>query len=149
MFSPKFRLRGGKTLSETLLDSLGELEARVMVEVRRIGEANVNHVNAALGEIYAYTTVMTTLDRLFKKGLLKRRKEGRAFLYSPSYSIEELERGVTRDILTSLFEATTGKAEPVLACIVDSVSEKDLQLLDELERLVQEKRIEISMKGLS
>lgn len=130
-------------MSETLLDSLGELEAKVMVEVRRIGEANVNQVNAALGEVYAYTTVMTTLDRLFKKGLLKRRKEGRAFIYAASHSIEELERGVTHDLLTSLFKSATGRAEPVLACIVDSVSERDLELLDELERLVQKKRLEL------
>ena len=116
-----------------------------MAEVSRSGEANVNQVNAALGEMYAYTTVMTTLDRLYKKGLLDRRKEGRAFLYSVRYSLEEMEQGMTRDIIGRLFETSAGKVAPVLACIVDSVSERDTELLDELERLVREKRLELEM----
>ena len=40
----------------------------------------------------AYTTVMTTLDRLFKKGLLRRSEEGRAFRYAPRLSREEMHR---------------------------------------------------------
>ena len=43
-------------------------------------------------EDLAYTTVMTTLDRLFKKGLLARAGEGRAFRYTPECSREELQR---------------------------------------------------------
>lgn len=143
MLSAKFRLRGNERLSDAVLDSLGELERKVLVEVTRRAEANVNQVNAALGDAYAYTTVMTTLDRLYKKGLLVRRKDGRAFLYSVKYSLEEMERGMAQDIIGRLFEASTGKAEPVLACIVDSVSERDVELLDELERLVKEKRLEL------
>lgn len=143
MFFPKFRLRGSQRLSDAVLESLGDLERRVIIEVLRLSEANVNQVNLALGDTYAYTTVMTTLDRLFKKGLLCRRKEGRAFLYSAKYSIEEMERGLARDVIGRLFENSTGKVEPVLACIVDSVSERDALLLDELERLVREKRLEL------
>jgi len=147
MFFPKFRLRGSKRLSDAVLDSLGDLERRSIVEVRRLGEANVNQVNVALGDTYAYTTVMTTLDRLFKKGLLKRRKEGRAFVYKPKYSVEEMERGLARDVIGRLFENSTGRVEPVLACIVDSVSERDALLLDELERLVKEKRLELDREA--
>ena len=145
MLSPKFRWRGNERLSDAVLNSLGDLERRAMAEVSRSGEANVNQVNAALGEMYAYTTVMTTLDRLYKKGLLDRRKEGRAFLYSVRYSLEEMEQGMTRDIIGRLFETSAGKVAPVLACIVDSVSERDTELLDELERLVREKRLELEM----
>ncbi|MFT3743545.1 MAG: BlaI/MecI/CopY family transcriptional regulator [Pyrinomonadaceae bacterium] len=147
MLSAKFRLRGNKSLSDVVLDSLGDLERKVMVEVRRLGESNVTLVNRAMGDTYAYTTVMTTLDRLYKKGLLNRRKDGRAFLYTSKYSAEELERGMAEDILGRLFDTTTGKVEPVLACIVDSVSERDLQLLDELERLVKEKRSELAKEA--
>ena len=147
MLSAKFRLRGNKSLSDVVLDSLGDLERKVMIEVRRLGETNVTHVNTAIGEAYAYTTIMTTLDRLFKKGLLVRRKDGRAFLYSAKYSLEEMDRGVATEIIGRLFETGTGRIEPVLACIVDSVSERDLLLLDELERLVKEKRIELGKEG--
>lgn len=143
MLSPKFRLRGNLRLSDAVLDSLGDLERRAMLELERIGEANVNRVNEALGHQYAYTTVMTTLDRLYKKGLLVRRKDGRAFLYSTKFSLEEMEQGMAADIVSRLFEASSESVEPVLACIVDSVSERDIMLLDELERLVREKRSEL------
>ena len=138
----KFRLRGFQRLSDAVLESLGELERKVLDEVRRLDETNVNNVCSSLDKFYAYTTVMTTLDRLYKKGLLARRKDGRAYLYSPKYSLEEMERGVTEDVIDSLL-SSLGRPEPVLACIVDSVSERDVELLDELERLVKEKKAEL------
>jgi len=138
-----FRLRGRKPLFEAALDSLGDLERRVMIEVRRLGESNVARVNTALGDHYAYTTVMTTLDRLYKKDLLIRRKEGRAFLYQVRFSPEEMERTIATDIIERLFDTSTGSVEPVLACIVDSVSERDRELLDDLERLVRAKKAEL------
>ena len=139
----KFRLRGFQRLSGAVMDTLGELEQKTLDEVRRQGESNVARVCSGLKESYAYTTVMTTLDRLYKKGLLDRRKEGRAFYYAAKFSIEEMERGIAEDVIAHLFDNSLGRAEPVLACIVDSVSERDLLLLDELERLVKEKRLEL------
>ncbi|MDQ6785591.1 MAG: BlaI/MecI/CopY family transcriptional regulator [Acidobacteriota bacterium] len=141
---PKFLLRGFTRPSEALVASLGSLERDAMREVWRQKEASVRQISAALGEQNAYTTVMTTLDRLYKKGLLNRRKQGRAFFYSPRFSPEELERGVTQDVIGSLLDTGDAAVKPVLACIVDAVSERDLVLLDELERLVQSKRREIS-----
>jgi predicted transcriptional regulator len=89
---------------------------------------------------------MTTLDRLHKKGLLERRKDGRAFLYSPRLSPEQFTRGVTQDLIDGLLGRGEGGVEPVLACIVDAVSERDRALLDELDRLVKEKRRELRRK---
>lgn len=143
MFSTGIRLRGGESLSDAIAMSLGELERKTLFALRDLGEANVNTVNLALGDIYAYTTVMTTLDRLYKKGLLERRKDGRAFLYRIRYSFEEMEQGLARDVIGRLLETATGPVEPVLACIVESVSERDIELLDDLERLVREKRQEL------
>lgn len=143
MPSPSFRLRGNRRLSDAVLNSLGELETKVMAEVRRRGETNVGYICDAFGQTYAYTTVMTTLDRLYKKGLLSRRKEGRAFYYTAKYSIEEMERSMAEDVIDSLFDNSIGRVSPVLACIVDSVSDRDRLLLDELERLVKEKRLEL------
>lgn len=140
MTTQRFRLRGYKRLSEAVLESLGELEQKAMREIWRRGETNVGSLCAAFGDTYAYTTLMTTLDRLYKKGLLSRRKEGRAFLYTSVHSLEEMEHGVTRDVISKLLDTGLGRTEPVLACIVDSVTECDRQLLDELERLVKEKR---------
>lgn len=145
MITQRFTLRGNKRLSEAVMDSLGELEQRSMREIWRRGESSVGDLCTAFGDIYAYTTLMTTLDRLYKKGLLSRRKHGRAFLYTSIHSIEEMERGVARDVISKLLDTTIGRAEPVLACIVDSVSDRDRDLLDELERLVREKKAMLNL----
>ena len=86
---------------------------------------------------------MTTLDRLYKKKLLKRRKDGRAFIYSPLVTRAEFEQGIAEDVIDGLLGSGTAGVEPVLACIVDAVSEHDRELLDELDRLIKEKRAEL------
>jgi predicted transcriptional regulator len=86
---------------------------------------------------------MTTLDRLFKKNLLSRRRDGRAFLYSAVIGREEFERGIKEDVVDGLLGHGSGEVEPVLACIVDTITARDRELLDELERLVQEKKREL------
>ncbi len=136
----KIRLRGFRRLADAVTGSLGELEKSVLATIRERGEQNVASVLDALRQAYAYTTVMTTLDRLYKKGLLDRRKEGRAFVYSARYTQAEVERTVAEDVLDRLLDSSLGRVEPVLATIVDRVSEKDRELLDELERLVKAKR---------
>ena len=133
-------LRGFSRPSELIFDSLGKLEREVMETVWQCREASVRQVFTDLDERIAYTTLMTTLDRLYKKRLLDRRKEGRAFIYFPRFSAEELEHGVAEDVIERLIGSGTKRIEPVLACIVDAVSERDYDLLDELERLVQEKK---------
>jgi predicted transcriptional regulator len=117
-----------------------------MVEVRRMGEPSVRQVCDSMGQSIAYTTIMTTLDRLYRKGLLERRKEGRAFLYSSKFTMGELERGVAEDVIGSLLDTNRGPVEPVLACIVDAVSDRDRQFLDDLERLVRDKRRELESR---
>lgn len=141
---PGFTLLGFKRPREVVCQTLGKLEHRVMEEAWRRNEVSVREIVVSFGEHFAYTTVMTTLDRLHKKGLLTRRKSGRAFLYSPRVSREELEQGVARDVIEGLLGSDSAKGvEPVLACIVDAVSERDRELLDELDRLVKEKRREL------
>jgi predicted transcriptional regulator len=141
---PGFTLLGFKRPREVVCQTLGKLERRVMEETWRCGEVSVREVFNTFNEQIAYTTVMTTLDRLHKKNLLSRRKDGRAFLYRPRVSRTEMEQGVTKDVIDGLLgsNASTG-IEPVLACIVDAVSERDRELLDELDRLVKEKRREL------
>jgi predicted transcriptional regulator len=90
---------------------------------------------------------MTTLDRLYKKRLLSRRKGGRAFLYSPLVTREELEQGIREDVIEGLLGRGAEGVEPVLACIVEAVSDRDRELLDELDRLIKEKRRELKLKG--
>ena len=140
---PRFTLLGFRRPREVVCQSLGRLEREALEEVWRRGEASVGEVLQAFDDSVAYTTVMTTLDRLFKKGLLLRVKSGRAFLYSPRVTREEFERGVAQDIIDGLLEGESGGAEPLLACIVETVTERDHEMLDTLYRLVQEKRREL------
>lgn len=124
----------------------GKLEREVMHMTWQRGEISVRDVFEAFEERIAYTTLMTTLHRLYKKGVLERRKRGRAFLYAPRVSPLEFERGIAQDLIEGLIERASDGGEPLLACIVDTVSERDRAFLDELDRLVREKKRELRRK---
>lgn len=138
---PSFTLRGFKSPREAVEAALGDLEREVMQAIWQRGEMSVREIHAVFGdERAAYTTLMTTLNRLHHKGLLERRKEGKAFFYAPRVSRSEFTQSVARDVIDGLLGQTNGETQPVLACIVDAVGERDGAMLDELERLLQEKR---------
>jgi len=134
-----FLFWGFKSSHEVLENSLGTLEREVMDVVWSTGETSVKDVGARLSSAVAYTTVMTTMDRLYKKGLLSRRKVGRAFVYRAAASRPEIEGAVAGELVHSLLQ---DRSEPlqILSSLVDAVSERDRALLDELERLIREKR---------
>lgn len=140
---PKFFLRRNGRPKEAAISSFGRLEREILGHVWELGEVNVRQVVQSLKDRIAYTTAMTTLDRLYKKGVLERRKVGKAFLYSAKFSPEELNTGVARQVIGSLLDAGTNGARPVLACIVEAVSDSDRDLLDQLEELVRAKRQEL------
>ena len=100
---------------------------------------NVREVQSHLPRTMAYTTVMTTLDRLFKKGFVDRVREGRAFVYTAKHSREEVENAVAAGLLTGFLQGNSA-ARPLLSNLVDVVAERDEALLDELEALVRAKR---------
>ena len=147
MKAPRFLLRGFRRPREVASLALGKLERQVLDETWRRSEVSVRDIYVAFEERIAYTTLMTTLDRLYKKRLLDRRKDGRAFFYSPSVSREEFEHGIREDVIDGLLGGGAEGIQPVLACIVDTVSERDRQLLDELDRLVKEKKRELRRKA--
>ena len=142
MKTPRFLLRGFRRPSEVASLALGKLERQVLDHAWLRGEVSVRDIYQAFEQTIAYTTLMTTLDRLYKKRLLDRRKDGRAYLYSPAMSREQFEHGIREDIVDGLLGHGEG-VRPVLACIVETVSERDRELLDELERLVKEKKREL------
>jgi len=146
MSFPKFKIKGFRSPREALIASLGTLERSTLEEVWRQKEVNVRDVVRAFGDRFAYTTVMTTLDRLYKKGYLERKKVARAYVYSAVMSDEQLQTGIVNDMLTGLMEGATRNVEPVLSCIVDAVSDKDRELLDDLERLIKAKKAELGEK---
>jgi predicted transcriptional regulator len=135
-----FLFWGFKSSPEVLENSLGALERDVMAVVWNRAEVSVRDTCAQLGSPIAYTTVMTTMDRLFKKGLLARRKVGRAFVYRATATRDELEGAVATELVQSLFERPGRAPLPILSSLVDAVSHRDRALLDDLERLIREKR---------
>ena len=143
MKTTRFLLRGYKRPREVASEALGKLERAVLNEIWQRDEVSVRDIYLAFGENVAYTTLMTTLDRLFKKKILTRRKDGRAFVYLPAVSPDEFEQGIREDVIEGLL-GHGADVQPVLACIVDTVSERDRELLDELDRLIKEKRKELN-----
>jgi len=125
---------------------MGHLEITVMEIVWARGESSVHDVTQQLDRPLAYTTVMTTLDRLYKKGLLERRKSDRAFLYAPRLSRAEWERKRAGDFMAAFLSGPEPSGDLLISCLVDVVGEQDAALLDELERKIRRKRKELDRR---
>jgi len=142
-----FLFWGFRPPRELLRARLGTLERQVIEIVWKSDEVTVRDVHTRLDGRVAYTTVMTTLDRLFRKGLLGRTKRARAFVYSALASREELDDIVASDVVSGLLEGKGSAPLPFLSNLVDAVGERDRDLLDELERLVKSKQRELGREG--
>jgi predicted transcriptional regulator len=118
---------------------LGPLEERLLEVLWQRGNATVRDLVDGACRDLAYTTVMTTLDRLFKKKLLSREAEGRAFRYTPRFSREELHREVAGEAFRQLLDASPASSLP-LSYLVEILTERDAQLLDDLRQVVEAKR---------
>jgi predicted transcriptional regulator len=128
-------------------DELGHLELRVMEVLWVHGESNVHDVVQRLGRPLAYTTVMTTLDRLFKKNLLVRRKSERAFRYTPRWTRQEWEQKRAGDFVVAFLAAPAASGDLLISSLVDAVGQYDTALLDELEKKIRSKRRELGRRG--
>jgi predicted transcriptional regulator len=122
---------------------LGHLET-LLLEVLWIGgELSVRDVAARIGRPLAYTTIMTTLDRLYKKGLLRRTKADRAFLYAPVYTREEYANRFAGEMVEDLLKQSPQSEDLLISSLVDALGQHDGRLLDRLEEKIEEKRREL------
>ncbi len=133
MFRPKIKAALGP-LEQQILMALWARRSATVRELIEYGDMNL-----------AYTTVMTTLDRLYKKQFLDRVAEGRAFRYSPRHTQEELEKAAAGEVIRQLLSSGS-RAELPLSYLVEAVSEHDAALLDELQDLLEKKRRELRGK---
>lgn len=122
--------------------ALGHLEMEVMQLLWSGGESSVRDVVEKLDRQLAYTTVMTTLDRLYKKGMLNRQKTERAFLYSPRMSRAEFESKWAAELVATFLAETQHSSAPLVSYLVEAVGQMDGALLDELEEKIRRKRKE-------
>ena len=90
---------------------------------------------------------MTTVDRLYKKELLDRTAEGRAFRYTPRHTSGEMQRVAAFEGIQQLLGSGDASALP-LSYLVDALGTHDAQLLDELQILVERKRTELQSRDV-
>jgi predicted transcriptional regulator len=128
---------------------LGRLEALVMECLwKSEGAVSVREVTARLNGRWAYTTLMTTLDRLFKKNLASREPKGRAFVYRARLTRIDIGVQALRTAVSDI-GAGADTRELALAALVEALESHDPQMLDSLDRLVREKRKALRQARLS
>lgn len=110
----------------------------------RRGEVSVPDAQAEFAPNLAYTTVMTTMCRLWKKSLLKRRKVGKGYFYVPALTEREYQDRLTHHLLEmALTEGENTGA--VLSHFVDVVG-VDKETLERLEQLIKAKQRALGKK---
>lgn len=125
----------------------GPLEWRVLEALWEHGDAaSVRDLQPRFSEI-AYTTLMTTLDRLHRKGVLDRAKHGRAFRYAARHSRAELESSLAAGALRAAIRGDEASLRPLMSFFVDAVGERDQEMLKELENLIRARRAELEQKS--
>ena len=127
--------------NDGLQKMLGRLETQIMEVMWEMPDpVSVETVREALaerGKKAAYTTVMTTLSRLYAKGLLTREQRGKAYYYIPRVSRRELTSSVTKQVIDGLLGAF---AEPAMAYFVEALSDESPDKLEQLAHLIEEKK---------
>lgn len=104
---------------------MGALEAAVLAQLwASPGPMTPGDVLESMDDSLAYTTVMTILARLWKKGLAERTRSGRAFAYRPKFTEAEL---TARRMQANLERATDRKA--ALSRFVGTLSKRDERAL--------------------
>jgi predicted transcriptional regulator len=117
----------------------GTLEQAVLVALWDLGAASVREVHARVGEPngLVYTTIAKVLDRLHAKGLVTRRRAGKVFIYRARARRGRVGRQQLADSIARLIGLD---AAPTMAALVDAVESIDPKLLNELSRIVAERR---------
>ena len=117
---------------------LGTLEARILEAVWQEEALTVRQMCDALGPDVHYKTVLTVANRMVEKGLLAREPAGdRAFRYRAVEARDAFLDRVSASVVAGLVSEFGRRS---LAHFVDAASEVDAAYLDELERLVRERK---------
>ncbi|MBX7150967.1 BlaI/MecI/CopY family transcriptional regulator [bacterium] len=116
----------------------GDLEADIMEVLWNSGRLTVRDVfeKLKLKRRIAYTTVMTVMTRLAQKGVLKKIKDGNAFIYEPILTREIFTQTTSQTILKGLL---SDFSLPLLSQFVDSLEKEDPQKIHELSKLIDAK----------
>lgn len=121
---------------------LGPLESEMLCALWKRGNATVRELLRDAYAGAAYTTIMTTLDRLHKKGLLDRVSDGRAYRYSPRQTAGEYEGLKLARTIRQVFGGSA-ESSALLSFLVNAVGDHDVALLEKLRQEVERKRREL------
>lgn len=118
---PEFRF---KPAEGGLVKVLGPLETDIMQLVWREKFTTVKKVHKVLQSErdIAYTTVMTTMTRLAEKGVLTRRRDGLAYIYTPAVTKHDFETMMVRRVIDGLMD---DYEEETITYILDYLAERD------------------------
>ena len=125
-------------MSSKLLDNLGELQRAVIEVVWELGEASVHQVRERLGrkKKLAYTTVLTTMQKLERAGWLRHRNHGKVYIYMPTRSREEAGSKSVRNFIKRVFD---GNAVLMFQHLMRDTKLSDKELI-ELKKMIDKTR---------
>ncbi len=116
-----------------------ELELDILKVLWEESPLPVREVRARLerqvGRVLAHSSVITMLNIMYRKGFLRRKRDGKAFLFSPKVEKDEVTGGMMRDLLSRAFD---GSAKALVLNLLDT-GELDARELAEIRKLVQRK----------
>ncbi len=131
---------------KTYKGMLGSLEQEIMETLwargGMSGKAVHEHIKAVRS--VALTTVLTVMERLRKKGLLKKAKQGGVYIFEAAKTRDEFARNVSSRLFKDVLEISTGSAA---ASFVDALADVDPEELKRLDALIQKKKKELEKKG--
>lgn len=113
-------------MARTIRDIPPPLEMLCLKALWALGEGNVSEIREIVvrSRMLAYTTIMTVLERLVRKGKLSRRKVGRAYVYSLQVSIEKMRRAAVRELVDGFFDGSEEELMRFLAGSDRAISAK-------------------------
>ena len=125
-----------------------ELELQILKLVWREGEVTVRHLRellAADSRDLAYTSVMTMTGIMTDKGYLRRRREGKGYIYRPAISEEDISRDMMGDLVKRVFD---GSARAAMVNLLE-MGQIDEEEIEDLRRLLDERESRNKGRGQS
>ena len=126
--------------------SLGDLEKNIMDILWLRGEATGKEIFAEIRQSrnIAVTTVLTVLERLAKKGIVRRSKGESVYVYVPAFTKAEFTDMVSQEVMKGIMDISASSA---VASLVDILADTDPHELDRLSKLIEKKKKEIRQKA--
>lgn len=116
----------------------GELELSILEVLRHRGSATVSDVFAVLNDGTCYTTIMTVMSRMVKKGDLQRQKKGRQYEYWMNGQVTKKSRTLVNRLTEKVFG---GRVLSMVSYLLESSEGLSDQELEEMENLIRAERL--------